>query len=160
MLKNFIASLLAIAVGVAIICGIAFFQEKPLGNYNPQTGINTLDYISGLATTTESYCAACPTKVLNKANSRQWAYISTDSAAGVYLYFASDELSLNMWGEATAAGLVSATGTITTVSGLFNLASTTNKTFVIDLSNQFNGQIWATTTADTGAATINVVYTQ
>ena len=140
---------------------------------------NPMDYLMGYSTSTKSYCVACPVKVLDKANSRQFAYFTTDSVTPVYLFFPAGKLGLNLTNTYTISDLVvpetftnyqyatgtydgKATATITDLTKGLKLTATSSP-FIVDLSKQINSEVWATSTPEGGvfgAQIIRVMYVQ
>lgn len=146
-----------------------FFANFKLSGTPSTLTTNPMDYVMGYATNTQSYCAGCPVKVLNKAVSRQFAYIATDSVKPIYLFFPAGKLGLNVTNSTTApetytnyVGTIftgKATGTITNLNEGLKIVATTSPV-LIDLSNQINSEIWASSTPEAGVQTIRVMYVQ
>jgi hypothetical protein len=171
----FVLSCVLILLGI-IFLGFLVSEKtgvKILGSNSPTPLTNNpIDSVKGYSTSTQSYCLKCPVKVLDKAPSRQFAYITTDSVKPIYLFFPSGSLNYdftenthaaetftNRYATTSAIFTGLATSTITDLTqGLKIVASSTP--FKIDLSNQINSEIWATSTPEAGTQVINIMYVQ
>lgn len=168
---SFLGVIAAIIIGLVVYNN--FLANVKLGESTPML-VNTINSLTNYSTTTGSYCAGCPVRVLPKVTSRQFAYISTDSVAPIYLFFPDGRLNLNFKNTSTGATSESfvyhysgsdayydniATATITSLNDGLKFVATTSP-FIIDLSNQINGEIWATSTPEAGAQRIRVIYSQ
>jgi hypothetical protein len=177
-----ILSTLGIIFGVVLILGGIYGFLVATGGITfkgiqPQAlTTNPISSLTGYSTNTQSYCVACPVKVLDKAVSRSFAYITTDSVKPVYLFFTEGRMSLNLKATYTtghttipesytnfqyATGTYDgvATATITDLTKGLKLTATSSP-FIIDLSKQINSEVWATSTPEGGVQTIRVQYSQ
>jgi hypothetical protein len=168
---SFIGIILAVALGLIVY---NYLPKQKLGQSAINLTNNPIDSLTGYATSTQSYCSKCPVKVLDKATSRSFAIITTDSIKPVYLFFPADRLGLNFTNTSTTGHLdmsesfinwqgsyygAKATATITDLTKGYKITSTSTP-FVIDLSRQINSEVWASTTPEAGIQNIYVMYSQ
>lgn len=146
-----------IGVTIAIVLAVSFIQPQiqKVVNFGGAGIDNHFPGVTMSATSTGSFCATCPVKVLSADTGRRYARIENSGNTGntVYLYFSETPLALNL--TAITGGETAATGTITTLNGLIILAP--SSTYEILPEKLFTGEVWATTT-NANLAKINFVY--
>lgn len=114
---------------------------------------NNIEGLKNKATTTGSYCATCPVKLLDKDLGRKYAIISNPSDTAIYLYPTSTTIGYNFLGTATDSGQ-NATSTIK--SPLSGILVPANGQYELDADNLVTGEVWASSTAV--SKQINVSY--
>lgn len=156
-------------VGIFIIAILAFLGLMPK-NFNlgmNATGDVAIEDLKHIATTTGSYFATAPVKLVDIDYGREYMVISnTDATNNVYIYATTTELGYSITGTILLDPIANAT---TTFSGTGNLATSTiasplsgiliapKTSFEFDSDNLVVGELWASSTGATGLQ-INVNY--
>jgi len=154
-IKDILVSVLVIVIAVAVVAtGLILadlFKVKNEALGFP-SGSNVLDSMTHYTTSTGSYDAAVPVKILTRNNERLYALIQNNSDTNIYLYFPTGLLAYNF--SELATGYTSATSSITTLEGLVKIVP--SGSYEILPENMWIGEIWATSTAV--SKNINIVY--
>lgn len=136
-------------VGILIfIAGLFGYQQiEPSLGLATDASFNRVDNLTSFTTTTASYCATCPVKLLSLDSSRRYAVISNVSDTAVYLYATTTDLTVDGQGGTTA------TSSITSLNGIYLGA---NSNYEFNTENMVYSNIWASSTA--ASKKINVNY--
>lgn len=158
-MKKYWFLLLFLAVGLGGLLLLSNNKTPLLGGGYTPVGINVLDNLKYFSTTTGSQVStSCPVRLLSSASSRQYAVITNNSDTGIYIYLSKNNLccgnetttldsSYDICNGSTTSGflnLTRATSTIDSLDGIY--VASTGGSFTIDLTNQFSGEIWVTST--------------
>ncbi len=147
-----------IVIGILIAIVIIFGASSIISSFVPSNNVlgsggpYLLQAVSNrTATSTCSYCATCPVKLLSRDVSREYAVIQNVSDTDMYLYFSATELTVDGLGGTTA------TGTITTLNGIkLEQAGIVGDTFIIGQDNLIIDYVYVSSTAV--SKTVNVTY--
>lgn len=154
-MKNFL-SLLAISISLVIIIAVGINvsssfvlpDNDSLGGY--PVDYNSIPSLTSFATSTGSYCATCPVKLLDKNSERRYVKIQNNSNTVVYLVATTTDLTVDGLGGTTA------TSTITALNGIrLTTVGTWGSEYIIESDNMIYGNLWATSTAATKEILIN-----
>jgi hypothetical protein len=139
-------SIKEILITVALVTAAVFVGsllsakvESPVGGGGSIA--NTLFDLTQTSTTTGSFCATCPVKLLDQATNREYAHITNDSDTTVFLVFTTDEWTVDgLGGTAATSTVLSAQGEPP------GLPLDAGETFIIDRDNLIYDYVWATST--------------
>ena len=152
MKKIFIGVVAIIAV-IALLVAIYAVSNNQTNSFgSSDADFNQIGYLTSLSTSTGSYCATCPVKLLDLNSGRRYAIIQNNSDTDVYLYFTNETLTVDGLGGTTA------TSTITSLNGIRlapNDSDNLDDTYVIGPDNMIYGNIWATSTAISKEISVN-----
>jgi hypothetical protein len=143
MFKN---KFVQILLSIVVLLGGGYAVGNNLGG-GADTSFNKIDNLTSVATTTASYCATCPVKLLSLDANRRYAVVSNVSDTAIYLYATTADLTVDGLGGTTA------TSTITSLNGIYVGA---NSNFEFNTDNMVYSNIWASSTA--ASKQINVNY--
>jgi hypothetical protein len=116
---------------------------------------NKMSYLKNIATSTQSYCATCPVKLLDKNTANQYVRITNtgDTGLPIYIYATNTDIDLNLNGALADNSALRATSTIS--FPLKGIMLTASSSIEFDNSSFVTGNLWA---SSTGAALIYVNY--
>jgi len=158
-MKKSTGIILSVIIGLAIgLASAYFYQNKNIGSYYQET----FDSLITVSTSTASYSAAAPVKLLDRDYGRKYVAVSNAGATVIYLMATTTPNYLNLTGSALEP-ISNVTSTLTTQSlatstmdNLNGIPIAAGATYEIKRDNLVTGELWATSTA--GSIKINISY--
>lgn len=143
------------AIAIISLALIGFSQlNNPVSKSLGLAEFNNLNNPVITSTTTGSFANTVPVKVLANKTGRKYARIINDDATNdVYLYITNNELCYNFTAMASTC-YASATSTITGLTGI--RLENGGGYYDILPDNQFNGEVWATSSSAVGLKIITI----